>query len=131
MKQDPIEEGRISENSQGVGTVTMEMVLARARELAIINGRGPHEVLDSDLEQARRELTTEEEDPPAEADLDSVPESERWDPVPGSSGTEAVKMSAPDDQTKIEKIVQEGLDDAEHDQMLQASKEAARRDEET
>jgi hypothetical protein len=129
MENNPIDEGRISEDSRGVGTVTPEMVLQRARELAIINGRPPNRILDSDLEQARRELTAEEPDPSEQANLESLPESERWDPVPGSSGDEAPKVPAPDPQTEMEKLVQEGLDDAEHDQMLRATKEAAREDE--
>jgi hypothetical protein len=131
MRQDRIEEGRISENSHGLGTVTMEMVRARARELAIINGRSPHALLDSDLEQARRELTVEGPDLSEQADLESLPESERWDPVPGSSGDEVPRVPAPDELSDAEKFVQEGLDDAEHDQMLQATKAAARRDEQT
>src|SRR6185436_7676757 len=57
MKQDDIEAGKISRHAQGLGTVTWDMVRARAREIAIINGRTPRTVLPSDFEQARRELT--------------------------------------------------------------------------
>ena len=60
MKQNRIEEGRLSEKGRGLGTVTEKMVRKRARELAVINGRNENQVLDSDLEQARRELTGEE-----------------------------------------------------------------------
>lgn len=128
MKRDQIEEGRISDRSQGVGTVTWEMVRHRAREIAIINGRSPHQVLDSDFDQARRELTGEDEISPKEKIIESLPESERWDPVPGSMGRKAPKYPPDDEQTENEKLVQEGVEDAEHDQMLRGSEEEARRD---
>jgi hypothetical protein len=128
MENNPIDEGRISENAQGLGTVTKRMVLERARELAIINGRERNQVLDSDLDQARRELRGEQEESPGEAILESLPESERWDPIPGSPGESAPKVPPPDAQTELVNLVQEGVDDAEHDQMLKGSKESARRD---
>jgi hypothetical protein len=39
MKTNPLKEGVLTENSAGIGTVTREMVQARAAELAVINGR--------------------------------------------------------------------------------------------
>ena len=39
MKKNPLNKGIIMENAAGIGTVTSEMVEARARELAAINGR--------------------------------------------------------------------------------------------
>lgn len=117
------------DHSKAVGTVTREMVLQRARELAIINGRSPKEVLDTDFEQARRELTGEDDISPQQKVIESLPESERWDPVPGSVGRQAPKILPPDEErSEQEKLVQEGLDEAEHDQMLQGSEEEARRD---
>ena len=62
------------------------MVRERAVELAIINGRPAQDVSKSDWEQAKRELTGEPDTDPKEAILESAPESERWDPVPGSTG---------------------------------------------
>lgn len=121
-------EGRISDHSHGVGTVTWEMVRHRARELAIINGRLPEEVLDSDFEMARRELTGEGDISPQEEVIESLPESERWDPVPGSWGRQAPKIPSDDELTEQEKLVQEGIEEAEHDQMLRGSEEEARRD---
>ena len=130
MKTNPLDEGRISNHSKPLGTVTREMVLARAREIAIINDRSPHEVLDSDFEQARRELTGEGDESPQQRAEEALPESERWDPVPGSQGKKYNKFPADDEQTENEKLVQQGLEDAEHDQMLEGSKEEARRDKE-
>jgi hypothetical protein len=128
MKRDPIDEGRINEHSHGLGTVTLVMVRARAHELAIINGRPRGAVLDSDFDEALRELTGEPEISPKEAILEAAPESERWDPVPGSFGHRAPVVPTPDEQLENEKLVDEGVDEAEHDQMLLGSWESARRD---
>ena len=62
------------------------MVLARARELAIINGHSPDHVLESEFEQAKRELTGGSDIDPQEEALESMPESERWNPMPDSEG---------------------------------------------
>ena len=48
------------ENAAGIGTVTSEMVEARARELAAINGH-PSKPSEADYQQAKRELTGETE----------------------------------------------------------------------
>ena len=44
------------ENAAGIGTVTSEMIEARARELAAINGRPSSEPSEADYQQAKREL---------------------------------------------------------------------------
>jgi len=77
----------MTENSAGIGTVTREMVQARAVELAEINGHSAQDVSKSDWEQARRELTGEPDEDPRQAILDSLPETELWDPTPGSPAT--------------------------------------------
>ena len=123
-------EGRVSEQGEGLGTVTKEMVMKRAREIAVINGRSQNNVLDSDLDQAQRELEGEDEiNPPTPVD-ERVPEDKRWDPVPGSEGRQAPTVPAPDEQTDAEKIYDEGVADAEHDQEIQATRDQARRDNE-
>lgn len=43
----------------GVGRVTRESVQARTRELALLAGRAPPHVTQTDYEQAKRELTGE------------------------------------------------------------------------
>lgn len=127
MKQKHYEEGNFSSQGRGLGTVTEEMVRKRAGELALINGRAEDQVLDSDLAQARRELT---EDTRQESDEDKISEDERWDPVPGGQANPALKVPAPDEQTFAEKLVREGRRDAEHERMVQATRESLRRDQE-
>ncbi len=113
-------------NSTGVGTVTRKMVRERAVELALIDGRAAQEASKSDWEQAKRELTGRSDMDPNEELLESAPESERWDPLPGSAGR-IVPVTSEDGEDEegrgvAERLVDEGMLEAEHDQMLQAAK---------
>ena len=125
MKTNPLKQGILTENSAGIGTVTRKMVRERAIELAVINGRAARDVSKSDWDQARRELTGEPDMDPKEAVLESAPESERWDPVPGSEGGKVpVAPNADEDdegRSDNERLVEEGIAGAEEDQMRQAS----------
>ena len=125
MKTNPLKQGLLTENSAGIGTVTRKMVRTRAVELAVINGRSAQEVSKSDWEQAKRELTGGPEIDPKEALLESAPESDRWNPVPGSAGHKVrVGSSADEDdegRSDNERLVEEGIAGAEHNQMLQAN----------
>jgi hypothetical protein len=132
MKANPLKEGVLTKNSAGIGTVTRKMVRERAVELALINGHSAQEVSKSDLDQAKRELTGEPETDPKDAALESAPESERWDPLPGSSGQKSPVASSADEddegRSDNERLVEEGVEGAEHDQMLQAAKAGAKQD---
>jgi hypothetical protein len=126
MKQDRYEEGRFTQGGRGLGTVTEEMVRQRAGELAVINGRTEDQILDSDLEEAHRELTSERVEPELSAEEQIVAGDNVG--VPASTGDRVEAVPAPDEQTFAEKLVQEGVEDAEHDQMIQATREAQKRD---
>jgi hypothetical protein len=132
MSKNPLSKGVITENASGVGTVTAEMVEARARELAVIAGRDSEKPSQLDYEQAKRELTGEPEMDAQEAALESVPESEGWDAVPGSTGHRTPESVDEDEdsegRSQSAQLVEEGINEAEHDQMLQAAREAQRRD---
>ena len=125
MKTNPLKQGVLTENSAGIGTVNRKMVRERAVELAVINGRSAQEVSKSDWEQAKRELTDDSDTDLNEAALESAPESERWDPVHGSTGHKVpVAPSADEDdegRSDNERLVEEGIAGAEQDQMHQAS----------
>ena len=126
MKKNPLKQGVLTENSAGIGGVTRKMVRERAVELAVINGRSAQAVSKSDWEQAKRELTGEPGTDPKAAVLESAPESERWDPVPGSTGRKmpAAPSADEDDEGRSdnEQLVEEGIEAAEQDQMRQASR---------
>jgi hypothetical protein len=132
MKTNPLKDGVLTEHAAGLGTVTRKMVRERAVELAIINGHSPLEVSKSDWELAKRELTGEPAADPIETLLEAVPESERWAPVSESSGHKVPVAPSEDEDAEgrsdSERLVAEGVAEAEHDQMLQAAAIAAKRD---
>jgi hypothetical protein len=132
MKIDPEKEAALIIDSAGIGTVTRKMVRERAVELAVVNGRSEQDVSKSDWEQAKRELTGEPDMDPKEAALESAPESERWDPLPGSTGHIApvASIDGEDDDGRSlgEKLVEEGVQEAEHDQMVQAARAKQKKD---
>jgi hypothetical protein len=132
MKTNPLKEGTLTENSAGIGTVTPKMVRQRAVELAVIDGRLAQGVSKSQCEEARRELTGEPDTDQEEAVLESAPESERWDPVPGSTGHKVPAAPSDDEddegRSDNERLVEEGVAEAEHDQMVQAARAAEKKD---
>ena len=126
MKTEPSQKAALIIKSTGIGTVTRKMVRERATELALISGRSAKDVSATDWEQAKRELTGESDIDPKEALLEAAPESERWDPLPGSTGhiVPVTSIDGEDDDGRSmgEKMIDEGVQEAEHDQMLQAAR---------
>ena len=121
-----LKKGVMTVNDKGIGEVSHTMWRQRAVELAAIDGRCEQEVSKSDWEQAKRELTGEPEMDPQEALLEAAPESERWDPLPGSTGHQAPVITSDDEnsdgRSDSEALVEEGVREAQHDQMVQAAK---------
>lgn len=133
MKLNPLKEGTLTTHSNGIGTVTRQMVEARAQELAVINGHPVDEVSPTDFEQALRELTGESDVDPNTAILEAAPECDRWDPLPGSVGHKVQPMPSEDEdeegRSDRERLVEEGIAGAEHDQMLMAARAGRAADE--
>jgi hypothetical protein len=132
MKKNPLNKGVLTSNSAEIGPPTREMVHVRARELAVIDGRSSQHVTQADMEQARRELTGETDIDRQEATLDALPESKRWDPVPGSAGHQAPESASEDEdeegRSETEQLVDEGVNEAERDRMLQAARAIGKSD---
>lgn len=129
METNPLKEGALTENSKPLGTVTQKMIKDRAIEIAWVNGRGANELKPSDYVEANRTLTGQPDADPKEAILEAAPESERWDPVPGSTGGK-VEVAAGEDEDEEgrsdnEKLVEEGASGAEADHRLQAENDEA------
>jgi len=86
---------------------------------------------EADYQQAKRELTGEAETDPQEESSESIPDSEGWDPVPGSTGRQAADSLGEDEdaegRSESAQMYEEGINEAEHDQMLRAA-EAEERD---
>ena len=100
--------------------VTPRRVEKRARELALIAGRGAGRVNDTDREEARRELL-EPIHPTSRPTDRPFPAGSLWGSPPASTGRRTKRIRPTDDQVAKE-LVEEGLDEAEHDQMVQARK---------
>jgi hypothetical protein len=115
--------GHIAENGNGIGSVAPEMVQQRASELAVINGREADDIWPSDLEEAQQELTGSGADDEQTDIINTDPETNAWNPVPGSVG-----HRTPDGRNEEEeewqadsvRLVEEGVAEAEHDQMIRA-----------
>ncbi len=126
MSKNPISKGIVAEKARGIGAVSRSMVQARAHELAVIAGRTPPTASPADYDQAVRELTGGPDLDAKTAALEALPESERWDPVPGSAGSEATGVAdeESDDEGRNEsaQLVEEGMKEAEHVQMLAAAR---------
>lgn len=127
MKTNPLKEGVLTENAVGIGTVTRGMVRERAVELAKIDGRSVQNVSKSDWEQVKRELTAKPDADAKEAALESAPESDRWDPVSGSTGQKIVAAPSEDEDAEgrsdNERLVEEGIAKAGLDHRRQAASE--------
>jgi hypothetical protein len=134
MKKNPLNKGVIMENADGIGTVTPAMVETRARELALIDGRDSSKPTEADYQQAKRELTGEDEIDPQQKNLESLPESEGWDPLPDSTGHKAAESLGEDEdaegRSESAQMYEEGINEAEHDQMLRAAEKDEQSDEE-
>ena len=120
MKQRSEPHGIISEHFKGVGTVTRDMVVERAREVALINGRDPHHYSKEDYLEAKRELTGdfsvdgEQSDP--------VETMTNWDEDPEAAGHPVGRVEPADEQTLAEELVEEGISEAEHEQLVEGAK---------
>lgn len=125
MNTNPLHEEALIIHGVGIGTVTRGMLRERATELAMINGRLPHEVSNSDWEEAKRELNGGSELDPNQGLLESAPESDRWNPIPGSRGHEALVAFEDNEDADArsvgERLFEAGVAEAGHDPMVEAA----------
>ncbi len=119
--------GRILVHGEGSGSIGREAIRRRARELADIDGRSGAEITDDDLARARAELrgdhlpATTVEDEEATGGLTRDPSE------PASiTGRETPTREGPDEEKAIERMALEGVEEAQHDQMLAARRRERR-----
>jgi hypothetical protein len=128
VETNPVNKGVISNNFSGAGAVSRAMIDKRACELALLSGRPAKEVTAADFDQAERELSGGSDLDSREIALESLPESERWDPVPGSAGHQAEEVENEDEdsegRSETTQLVEGGVREAEHDQMVRAEETA-------
>ena len=114
--------GKISVHGNGFGTPSPDNVEKRAREIALIAERDPDEFTDADWDQAKRELLgTPVSNAPEETD-ENAEVVEEWNVVASSAGHRAPRVE--DDENLGEQLVEDGVQEAVHDQMVEAHKEA-------
>ena len=100
-----------------------DMVEKRAREIAMIDERNPDEFTESDWKQAKDELTGVEGSHAPEVDDSLEDEMSERDEIPGASGHRAPKNGFDGDVNVGEELVSGGLEEAAHDQMVEARRE--------
>ncbi|MFL6584961.1 MAG: hypothetical protein ACJ8KU_10650 [Chthoniobacterales bacterium] len=115
--------GKISVHGDGMGAPTPQLIEARAREIALIAERNPDEFTDADWEQARRELMGTVDPRPPEEIEHSEDMREEWEVTPNATGERAARAGLDDDESLGERLVEGGLEEAAHDQMLEARRE--------
>jgi hypothetical protein len=113
--------GRMLDHGRAVGTSTPADVERRAREIAETNGRPPGQYNQADLDQARQEILGFVSSS-ADHDDEKLAQVAEWTEVPSSSGHQAPTKSASDEQTAAERLVEEGVEDAAHEQMLEGNR---------
>ncbi len=115
--------GKISVHGNGFGAATPEQVEKRAREIAMINERDPSKFTDADWDQARQELLGATMPTPAEETKESANLQDDWELVDNDSGHRAPRSGEDDDKSLGEQLVAGGVEEATHDQMLEARRE--------
>ena len=106
-----------------MGVPSPEEVEKRAREIAMIDERNPDEFTDADWSQARRELMGIEHPSAPEETEQNAELTEEWNVVASSAGHRAPRPGVEEEETLGEQLVTGGLEEAAHDQMLEARKE--------
>lgn len=113
--------GKITLHGDGLGAASPDMVEKRAREIAMIAERDADEFTDADWDQARRELLgTQDSNAPEETD-ENAEVVEEWNVVASSRGHRAPRVE--DEENLGEQLVADGIQEAAHDQMVEARKE--------
>ncbi len=115
--------GKITVHGNGLGVPSPELVEKRAREIAMIDERDPEEFTDGDWEQAKNELTGVEGSHVPEADSEVAEELTSRDEIPGASGHQTPNNSFDGDENVGEELVTDGIEEAAHDQMVEARRE--------
>ena len=122
--------GKVLLNGKGAGGITEKDIERRARELASLNGDPLTMAFAEEyLAQARRELAgenlplTTNESNEARGAITRDPS----EPI-SQTGRQVPDLEEPDGQMDLEHLTEEGVEEAQHEQMLAARKRARRED---
>lgn len=119
---------KILSHSEGLGTPDPDLVRKRAQEIALINGR--KEYTEQDWKQARVELHGHGPNGQLSDEWAADLMCSEADMLAVDVGHHTEKLGMEDDGNVVEELIEEGMDEALHEQMLAARKEMAEEDEE-
>lgn len=124
--QSPEQKARIIIHDEGAGVPSPDAVEKRARELAVIAGRAASDYRDEDFRQAKLELMQEPNPDDEEMEENALPFEPGSGDVLGGREHQAANFGSGDESSIGEELVREGMDEALHDEMLEASKKNIR-----
>ena len=113
--------GDLSGNDTDLSVPTRSMVEQRAREIARLAERDPDKFSEEDWEQARAELTGRQASAKHDPGEIAASLSER-DSIPGQTGSRAPRLSPKDEALLNEQLANRGVEEAAHDQTVEAAK---------
>ncbi|HYC70087.1 MAG TPA: hypothetical protein VEB66_02710 [Opitutaceae bacterium] len=121
--------GRIILHGDGVGDLTLDDIERRAQEIALIHGRPPERVTEDDRERAWEELQNRQLRAASDNDGESRGAITRDPSEPASiPGRQIANQEGESDPAAIERLAYEGVEEAQHDQMLAAREREHRQD---
>lgn len=107
-----------------MGVPSPEEVEKRAREIAMISERNPEDFTEADWAQARKELLGAEHPTPEEETKDSATLTDDWYVAAPSRGHRVPREGVDEEEETVgEHLVTSGVEEATHDQMLEARRE--------
>jgi hypothetical protein len=116
--------GKITVHGNGLGIPSREEVEKRAREIAFIDERDPDEYTDADWDRARREILGDVLPPPPEETEQTLNLQDEWEVTPKDSGHRVPRPGIDENEETLgEHLVTDGVEEASHDQMLEARRE--------
>ena len=116
-------------HGKGTGDLTDEDVEKRAREIAVIRGRSPERITEEDREEAWAELQGQLLPPSAESNGESRGAISRDPSEPlADTGRQINDLHPEDEEATVERLATEGVEEAQHDQMLAAREREHRED---
>lgn len=121
--------GKMLLHGLGAGGIQKADIERRAREIAIINGRSANTITEDDRATARAELGGEALPATTEEDVQGIGLLTRDPSEPvADTGHQVPNHEDLDEKEAIERLATEGVEEAQHDQMLAARREQRRQD---
>lgn len=125
MNSDPSLPTRLKAEAPGLGHASQADIERRAAELAFSDGRGSF--TDSDLALAAAELSGGTPAPAAPEVDPSLEQVTAWDDPPMQAGHRVGAAPFEDEGTVAERLVRDGIEEADHDIRVSSAEDAENR----